>query len=73
MFHNDDLTFRAAPLRHRASAALKRIAGTAATSSMISSCLVDDLAEAESTGQFDTIWDLIYDEADYDRVSIATF
>lgn len=34
--------------------------------------LVDELAEVTSEDEFNAVWDLIYDEADYDRVWIET-
>ena len=35
--------------------------------------LVEELADAEDTDAFDSVWDCIYDIADADRVWIATF
>lgn len=35
--------------------------------------LVDELADAETGDDFDVPWDALYDEADLDRVWIATF
>lgn len=35
--------------------------------------IVDNLAAAETVGEFDGWWDELYDRADYDRVWIATF
>lgn len=64
VFHNNDLTFeqrRDAIVRIlRASAWMKERAE------------VDNLAYAEDTEEFDGWWDELYDEADYDRVWIAT-
>jgi len=34
---------------------------------------VDELADAETGDDFDAPWDALYDEADLDRVWIATF
>lgn len=35
--------------------------------------LFDELSETADVDEFDSVWDAIYDEADYDRVWIATF
>ena len=72
VFHNDHLTFEqkrdAIVKRIRASAWYK---GYDETGDM--SEVVEDLAAAGDTGEFDAAWSELYDIADYDRVWIATF
>lgn len=70
VFHNDDMTFE-----QRRDAIVSRIrnSGWPSTGSYTLRQLVDELAEAQDTDEFDGPWDLIYDEADADRVWIQTF
>jgi len=74
IFHNDTMTFterRDAIVRVlRASAWLKERADRDACGGLGE--IVDNLADAEDAEEFDGWWDELYDEADYDRVWIAT-
>lgn len=74
VFHNDTMTFterRDAIVRIlRASAWMKQRAEQDAFGGLAE--ILDNLAEAEDTEEFDGWWDELYDEADYDRVWIAT-
>jgi hypothetical protein len=71
IFRNEDMTFKerrdAITARLRASTWLKSH-GEYDTIRY----LVDELADAENTDEFDEVWDVIYDEADADRVWIET-
>lgn len=71
VFHNDAMTFteiRDAVVRKlRASAWFK-----SKDEHDDLPMYVDELSEAKTTGEFDSAWDDIYDEADYDRVWIET-
>ena len=71
VFHNDDLSFTekrdAIVARIRASSWYK---GYDETGDM--SEIVEDLAAATDTDEFDAAWDELYDIADADRVWIAT-
>ena len=68
VFHNGDLTF---PNRRDAIVARLKDSGWPATNADVTD-LVDELGQAETTGEFDEIWNALYDEADLDRVWIET-
>lgn len=72
VFHNDALTFE-----QRRDAIVKRIRnsgwldGKDEFDDLVMA--VEELAETDDVKWFDTVWNAIYDHADYDRVWIATF
>jgi hypothetical protein len=69
IFHNDDLTFE-----QRRDAIVRRLRKSPwAKDNYTLSEYLDELADAEDADDFDYVWDAIYDEADRDRVWIATF
>lgn len=72
VFHNDDLTFE-----QRRDKIVARVRQSVWFKSKDESDdlpqWVEELADAEDTGEFDPVWGAIYDEADYDRVWIKTF
>jgi hypothetical protein len=72
VFHNKDLTFEAnrdaIVKRLRESSWLKQ-----ANKFGPLAWVVDNLAEAENTSEFNDWWYQLYDHADYDRVHISTF
>ncbi len=69
VWKNPDLTFE-----QRRDAVVDRIrsSGWADRNDTVAD-LLDELGDAASADEFDGPWDLIYDEADVDRVWIATF
>lgn len=75
VFHNEDMTFE--EIR---DVVVRRIRGSAwfkgcVKQSMFSELedAVEELADTESTEEFDAVWGFIYDIADADRCWIATF
>jgi len=66
VFHNDELSFE-----QRRDAIVQRLYGSGWNSDVVYT-LVADLGAAEDAGEFDEIWDEIYDHADFDRVWITT-
>ena len=69
LFHNDDLTFE-----QRRDGIVARVRATRwARDSYTVTELLDELGDTTDVDEFDEVWNLIYDEADYDRVWIATF
>lgn len=72
VFHNEDLTFEeirdAVVRRIKASSFYK-----AAKESMEFEDIVEELGEAETVGQFDFIWNAIYDYADMYDCWISTY
>lgn len=70
IFRNEDMTFE-----QRRDAIVKRIrnSGWITEDSYTLADLVEELGDAESADEFDAVWDEIYNQADADRVWIATF
>ena len=71
VFHNDAMTFP--QIR---DAVVKRLRASAWFKSKDEfddlPMYVEELSDAKTPGEFDSAWSAIYDEADYDRVWIAT-
>jgi hypothetical protein len=68
VFHNDAMTFTES---RDAIVRIIRASGWPDRNSTVYA-LLDEIADAETTDEFDAPWDLIYDEADADRVWIQT-
>ncbi len=70
VFRNEDMTFE-----QRRDAIVQRIhaSGWIAEDDYTLGDLVDELGDAADTDDFDAVWDEIYNQADADRVWIATF
>ena len=68
VFNNTDLTFE--QRRDRIVATLER-SGWAVDNPYVGE-LIDELGEAETPSDFNSVWSAIYDEADSDRVWIET-
>jgi hypothetical protein len=69
VFHNEEMSFE-----QRRDVIVQRIrrSGWPDRNSSVYD-LIDELADCETGNEFDGPWSLIYDEADADRVWIATF
>jgi hypothetical protein len=71
VFHNEEMTFE-----ERRDAIARRVRTSAWLRNRDNSdplpYLIDELADTADAGEFDEVWDVIYDYADADRVWIAT-
>ncbi len=70
VFRNEDMTFEE---RRDAIVARIRASGWITEDDWSLDNLVEELGDVETTDEFDAVWDEIYNEADADRVWIATF
>lgn len=70
VFHNEDLTFE-----EKRDEIVQRIQNSGwleATDSDTFAELVEELGDTDDVEEFDQVWDLIYDQANLDRVWIET-
>jgi hypothetical protein len=69
VFHDEDRSF---PQRRDEIVSRIHASGWAHDNTDVAA-LLDELADAQTEEEFNDAWDLIYDEADFDRVWLATF
>lgn len=72
VFHNNDMTFE--EKRDAIVRTLRKSSWLASKDEAVDNLamLVDELADTADPDDFDAVWNAIYDEADGDRVWIAT-
>ena len=68
VFHNDELTFERS--RDRIVGILRGHRWAKDNHLLVD--LLEELADTTTVDEFNEVWDVIYDEADYDRVWIRT-